>query len=298
MRGEDPVATSVSWLMRLFSAALVISLLVGCEVRGKPAAPDEEPIKKRVEATSVFGIKLKSKRCYAGAGTERWRPWVLSRADYSLKGRQRVKLATTNKLAVVKKLVADAGLTWPPKRVFLRAFKKEKALEVWASNSKKGAMTHLATYGICYASGAAGPKRREGDGQVPEGFYKLNYYNRNSSYFLSMRINYPNRRDRKLKHTGSAIMIHGHCVSIGCLAMSDDRIQELWLLTRVAHRQGHPVRVHLFPSCDMRGVIADAKLPRLKSFWRTLKRGYDLFEKDRVVPAIGVDRKGNYTFPE
>ncbi len=283
--------------MRLSVALAAACMIVGCEARAKPAlAPTPEALAGK--AAVKFAVKIKPRRCYAGAGTERFREHTSTRADYSLTGAGRMKLARTNKLAVVKKMLSDSGLNWPPKQVFLRAFKEENVLELWASNNKKGALKHVASYQICFASGTVGPKRREGDGQVPEGFYKLDYYNRKSSYFLSMRINYPNLRDRRLKRTGSSIMIHGNCVSIGCLAMSDERIEELWLLTRAAHTGGSPVHVHLFPSCDLRQKISETNIPRLKTFWRSLKKGYDLFQKDHKVPRIGVNRKGDYTFPE
>jgi hypothetical protein len=127
-----------------------------------------------------------------------------------------------------------AGIAYPPARVYLLAFKTEKRLEVWAANTK-GTYHHLATYSILAASGTAGPKRREGDRQVPEGFYQLTDLNPNSRYHLSVKVDYPNEDDKQratapLERLGGDIFIHGSSVSIGCLAIGNDAIEELFCL--------------------------------------------------------------------
>ena len=275
--------------MRLPLIIISLLLLVSCDVRADSAdAPSNLSQPDSVPQRAA---------CYAGAGTARFRRSGAGSADYDLTGPQRVEAARKSKLATLKAMLKARGLSWPPRQVFLRGYKKEGVLEVWASNKPRGALTHLATYEICYASGGPGPKTRQGDSQVPEGFYRLDYYKRDSSYFLAARINYPNLRDRRLGHTGGAIMIHGACVSIGCVSMGDEGIQEIWLLARAAHRAGRAVHVHLFPSCDLDPMIKEAGSSRLKNFWAQLKRGRDLFDQDKVVPSIGVDKWGNYTFP-
>ncbi|MCA9720144.1 MAG: L,D-transpeptidase family protein [Myxococcales bacterium] len=177
----------------------------------------------------------------------------------------------------------------------MRAFKAERELEVWATDRRGDPFTHVTTYKICAASGVAGPKKAEGDGQVPEGFYTINLFNPRSSYHLSMRVSYPNRRDRALRYTGSAIMIHGDCVSIGCLAMSDERIEELWVMNK-ALPEGERADVHLFPGRDLAGMIERARPrdPELAAFWTTLKRGNDAFEANHQLPVIRV-KDGAYT---
>ena len=275
--------------MRLSFLLISLVLILSCDARA--GTVEIAPTARNTDATREKAA------CYAGAGTDRLRKPTGMDADYALSGRARVAAARAGKLATVKAMLAERGLSWPPRQVFLRGYKKENVLEVWASNSRRGPLTHVVTYEICYASGGPGPKTRQGDGQVPEGFYRLDYYKRNSDYFLAMRINYPNRRDRKLGHTGSAILIHGSCVSIGCLSMSDERIQELWLLASAAHRRRTPVRVHLFPTCDLDHTIQGAPSQELRAFWKTLKRGHDLFSKTKTVPRVGVNAKGSYTFP-
>ena len=280
-------------------------MLVACKAGASPSPGTVKPapVAKKVARPApppgaVAPPKKKlGKVCAALKETRYLRKWTSASADSSLSGRGRVALARKNKLAEVQKLMSDAGLKWPPRQVMLRAFKLEKVMEVWASDKKKGPLKRLANYGICSLSGGAGPKLREGDGQVPEGFYFLDFYHSSSTFFLAMRVNYPNRRDRRLRRTGSAIMIHGNCVSIGCLAMSDERIQELWLLTSAARRH-NKVAVHIFPSCGMtRAIKGAAKHPKLQTFWTNIKQGMDLFEKDRTLRRWRVGPGGEYLFP-
>lgn len=129
-----------------------------------------------------------------------------------------------------------AGVSYPPRKITLLALKQERKLELWAQGREAGApFTFIRDYDIMKASGIAGPKLREGDRQVPEGLYEVEGLNPNSSYHLSMKLNYPNSFD--LKHAkaegrtqpGSNIFIHGKAVSVGCLAMGDEAIEELFV---------------------------------------------------------------------
>jgi hypothetical protein len=125
-------------------------------------------------------------------------------------------------------------VNYPPQEITLLALKKEKVLELWASDVDEYKFVHR--YKIIKTSGKAGPKLREGDGQVPEGIYKIIGLNPNSSYHLSMKLNYPNDFDlqnakkERRNEPGSNIFIHGKDVSIGCLAMGDETIEDLFVL--------------------------------------------------------------------
>ncbi|WP_016956693.1 L,D-transpeptidase family protein [Catenovulum agarivorans] len=128
----------------------------------------------------------------------------------------------------------EVGLEFPPKNISLLAIKDEKILELWASDGKREKLVKI--YPIKAASGVLGPKLREGDKQVPEGFYILEYLNPNSAFHLSMKLNYPNQFDLKYaeiegrREPGTNIFIHGKAVSLGCLAMGDPAIEELFVL--------------------------------------------------------------------
>lgn len=140
-----------------------------------------------------------------------------------------------------------AGVAYPPYKVMFLGLKEEKQVELWARN-RRGKFRWIKTYPIHAASGVAGPKLREGDRQVPEGFYRLIWLHPNSSFHLSIKLNYPSPFDWKharregRKQPGSDIFIHGSNVSIGCLAMGDPAIEEIFvLLARVGLRRSRIV---------------------------------------------------------
>ncbi|MCA9660533.1 MAG: L,D-transpeptidase family protein, partial [Myxococcales bacterium] len=223
------------------------------------------------------------------------RTWKLGKEDSGRSGKVRDELAFASKEAEVKGLFAAAGVAFPPRRALFRVFKEEKELEVWASDAADGPLKPITTYRICAASGGPGPKTRTGDGQVPEGFYEIDFFKPRSDYYLALHVNYPNRRDRAQRSTGSAIMIHGRCASIGCLAMSDDRIQELWVIGK-SLRSGR-VQVHIFPERAIDGLVAKTEHAGLRAFWASLAEGKRRFDADHRVPKkIGFDDDGNYTF--
>ncbi|MCB9568777.1 MAG: L,D-transpeptidase family protein [Myxococcales bacterium] len=222
------------------------------------------------------------------------RAWTLGRQDDARSGPQREAAAFAAKEAEVKGLFAAAGVDFPPRQVLFRVFKEEMELEVWASDEARGPLKAITTFSICAASGDPGPKTRQGDGQVPEGFYAVDFLKPRSDYYLALHVNYPNARDRAIRSTGSSIMIHGRCASIGCLAMSDERIQELWVIARGLTKG--KIEVHIFPQRDLDGLIAKTSNAGLKAFWENLAEGKRLFEADHRLPKIGHDGAGAYTF--
>ncbi len=182
--------------------------------------------------------------------------------------------------------------------VFIRAFKEERELELFVENPETKKFELFRTYSIAASSGTLGPKLREGDGQVPEGFYFVGpgAMNPNSRYHLSFNIGFPNEFDRAHGRTGSFIMIHGDKVSIGCLAMTDEKIEEIYTIADAAHKAGQPsFPVHIFPFRMTEDRMAKAEETEWFSFWKNLKTGYDLFEKNRIPPEVQVEEK-TYTF--
>ncbi|WP_246028868.1 L,D-transpeptidase family protein [Litorilituus sediminis] len=145
-------------------------------------------------------------------------------------------------------LFSKEGITYPPKNLALVAFKDTNILELWASN-EDSKYKLITSYPIKAASGDLGPKLREGDRQVPEGIYKIIGFNPNSSYHLSMKLNYPNEFDLKHAETegrsepGTNIFIHGRAVSIGCLAMGDPAIEQLFSLVYATGRENTTVLI-------------------------------------------------------
>jgi len=217
----------------------------------------------------------------------------------------RVRTARQEKDAAMRSIVEKKGLTYPPKAILLRAFKKEGVVELWGAESNSGPYVLLKAYGICATSGALGPKRRFGDTQVPEGFYELDWFNPQSNFFLSMHVNYPNAADRILgsrTNPGGDIFLHGNCASIGCIPITDDGIKEVyWLAVRVRESGAKHLPIHIFPArMTEMGFRELAKThlgqPELAAFWENLKEGYDSFEKDHRLRSVRVTKDGRYEF--
>lgn len=204
----------------------------------------------------------------------------------------------------VKKQFEAKKLNWPPQNIFIRSFKYDRQLEVWIKSDSKENFKLFKTYKICMQSGTMGPKRMEGDYQVPEGFYYINEFNPNSNYHLSLGLNYPNASDKILSdsaHPGSAIYIHGNCVSTGCIAISDAPIEELYMIASHAKASGQDfIPVHVYPvkytvkkSSDYLTESTKGK-EGLQKFASTLKQAFDFFEEKKQLPVIMVNRNGEY----
>jgi hypothetical protein len=217
-------------------------------------------------------------------------------ADRSWSGPARVAHAKNTKQEPVKALFGAAGVAFPAKELMFRVYKKEAQVEVWAG-SGKDRMARVATYGICAASGELGPKRAEGDMQVPEGFYTLSYFHPESQYYLAALVDYPNLSDkiRGNRTPGGQILMHGSCASIGCISMTDERMEELYLMAWSTWRDsGARTHVHIFPSRDIDGLLADASLHEHHAFWRELDAGKRAFESSGHIPEITIERDGRY----
>lgn len=177
--------------------------------------------------------------------------------------------------------------------VFIRAFKEERELELFLQ-AADGTFKLLRTYPIAAASGKLGPKLAEGDMQVPEGFYASSQRSMkpDSDFHLAFNIGYPNSYDRAHGRTGSFIMVHGSNVSIGCLAMTDPKIEEIYTLCQAALDAGQPFfRVHIFPFRMTEKRMQKAASSEHYKFWKNLKTGYDIFESTRIPPEVSVKNK-------
>jgi len=197
-------------------------------------------------------------------------------------------------------LLATQGLDTTNYEVFIRSFKLEQELEVWIKTASATKFTLLKTYPVCKASGELGPKRREGDRQVPEGLYHIDRLNPNSSFHLSLGLNYPNKSDRirgDQQQPGSDIFIHGACVTVGCIPLTDPLIEEVYYLVEMAKKRGQAkVQVHVFPG-RMQTAAFQKRMkdsPHL-DFWQELLPSYQYFEKSQVLPPFRIDEKGRYS---
>lgn len=181
--------------------------------------------------------------------------------------------------------------------IFLRIFKDPGVLEVWIE-SDDGTFLNFKNHNICTFSGKLGPKLKQGDNQSPEGFYFVNLGRLNpwSSYHLSFNLGYANKYDRTHGRTGSALMVHGNCVSIGCYAMTDAYINEIYALGVAALKSGQPYfRVHSFPFKLENSILSKYRSNQWYSFWLNLKEGYDYFNKHKQPPNVEV-LHGKYVF--
>ncbi|MCI0436296.1 MAG: L,D-transpeptidase family protein [Gemmatimonadetes bacterium] len=202
----------------------------------------------------------------------------------------------------LKRLYRDRGLAYPAAEIFLRVFKRERVLELWVRTPDARQFSLLREYRICALAGEIGPKRRQGDNQTPEGFYEIDAFNPSSQYLLSLHVNYPNASDRVMGRVplGGDIYIHGGCKTIGCIAIEDEQIKELYWAAVEARALGQTrIPVHIFPA-----RLDDAEMELLTriygarrdlvAFWNTLRPGYDYFERHRVPPMMRVNARGQY----
>lgn len=198
------------------------------------------------------------------------------------------------------------GLEWPARYLYIRNFKYDGQLEVWVRNDRKEDFKLFKTYKVCALAGSLGPKRMEGDYQVPEGFYFINEFNPRSTYHLSLGLNYPNASDKLLSdifRPGGDIYIHGSCVTVGCIPVNNEQIEELYILAAHAKNRGQDfIPVHIFPirynnkkSQEYLNTLTKTDA-QLKQFAQNLELVYDHFEITRQLPIIMVNNQGDYVF--
>jgi murein L,D-transpeptidase YafK len=205
----------------------------------------------------------------------------------------------------------DAGAAWPPRGLYLRAFKLEGELELWAAPgpgaANPDALVKVHVFPICAASGGPGLKLREGDLQVPEGFYRIHRFNPRSSFHLSLGLDYPNAWDRARARAarvppGGDIYIHGGCATIGCLPLGDEAIAGLYLAAVKARaRAAEKLDVHVFPCrpgtarCLEHQRLAPAAVrddADTRKVWKLLAETAAAFGKTRVRPDVRVSARG------
>jgi len=216
----------------------------------------------------------------------------------------RISEVLKRKEDTLRKQFQDKKLPWPANYLYLRSFKYDSELEVWVKYEVNQKYQLFKAYKVCALAGTLGPKRMQGDYQVPEGFYYINEFNPKSMYHLSLGLNYPNLSDRILSDSiqpGGDIYIHGKCVTTGCIPINDQQIEELYILAAHAKNQGQDfIPVHIFPINFKypRSTIYLTKylkdFPEYIPITAELKHAYNYFDKTRKLPIIMVNKNGGY----
>lgn len=220
----------------------------------------------------------------------------------------RVRTAISEKQHSLRVKYDALGLNPDSSELFIRIFKRSQLVELWAKHTAADTFQLLSSYDICSLSGQSGPKRREGDYQIPEGFYYIDRFNPASNFHLSLGINYPNQSDRILsdrQRPGGDIFIHGACVTIGCVPITDEWIKELYLACVWAKSSGQKkIPVHIFPD-ELSGEKYEALRNKFRNdttlldFWENLKTGYEYFLQNKKLPSVTVRVKdGSYLYGE
>ncbi|MCO5231529.1 MAG: L,D-transpeptidase family protein [Chitinophagales bacterium] len=224
-----------------------------------------------------------------------------SNIDSLRKNFPRVEEAAIHTDSYLKQICNKKGLNLPLKNIFIQVFKDEKIMEVWGKN--EGEWQLIVSYPICFIPGHLGPKIKQGDQQVPEGWYKINSINPKSEFHLSMQINYPNEADlvrsKNEKDPGGDIFIHGNCVSVGCIPIEDIPMEEFFWLT-VQSIYAYPdqaIQVLMLPF-DLNNESKYKKMtkqyPEYYSFWEELKSLQVYFEEFREIPNVTISPDGHY----
>ena len=215
---------------------------------------------------------------------------------------ERVREAFSEKENGLSNQCENLGVQWDDLNIFIRALKREEILQVWVKNDLDLKFKKLKEYPFSAFSGKLGPKRKQGDFQIPEGVYKIDRFNPASLFHLSLGINYPNAADKKKSSPpfGGDIFIHGDEQTIGCIPITDDLIREVYVLAVQAKNVGqHQIWVHIFPcaiSIDGLKVLEKEAKPdeELKAFWKNLQPIYSHFEKSKSVIPVSINSAGDY----
>ncbi|NOQ73017.1 MAG: hypothetical protein GQ574_13490 [Crocinitomix sp.] len=217
---------------------------------------------------------------------------------------ENVRLAYADKEALISELLKTHELVLNEIEIHIRIYKAEKQVELWAKNKQDNKFLKVKQFKICFSSGVQGSKRRKYDLQVPEGFYEVNSFLPTSSNFLSLGINYPSQSDRILGEKGNlggSIAIHGACVSVGCLPITDDLMKELYICAVEARNNGQKkIPIRIFPCQLTLENYNELKLDTLidpdLGLWQDLKTEYDNFKKYQEVRSFHVLPNGRHQF--
>jgi|GEM_PF-296322 len=285
----------------LFIGLLFVACLLAFELfRDKGASrkknKDKEPITLNDSTKNTKDVKMSA----ADSISKVYAPIAFRQEQLK---NERVKNAYKTKGDSILVAYKKANLDVNTLNIYVRAFKKEEVVEVWAKDKNNNAYILLRSYKFCKSSGKLGPKRKAGDNQIPEGFYKIDRFNPQSKFYLSLGLNYPNKIDKKWGDTtglGSDIFIHGDCQTIGCIPITDEKIKELYIIAIDAKSAGQKtIPVSIFPARMTEENIRSLKVqyqdePQTLKLWASMKKGYQFFEDCKQLPSIILTDKGEY----
>lgn len=285
-------------VLLILVAILGFELLRG-RISNRKKGKDKEPITQNPQDTTQN--QAKPKQSIEDSISRVYAPAVFKQEQMK---EARVKNAYKLKGDSVLKLYKKAGLDINSLNIYLRAFKKEQIVEVWGKDKSKDNFVLVQTYKFCKTSGKLGPKRKAGDDQIPEGFYKIDRFNTQSRFHLSLGLNYPNKVDKKLSDTTDLtndIFIHGGCSTIGSIPLGDDKIRELYIMAIDAKAGGQTnISVSIFPARmteeNMRSLrVQYQDEPQNIKFWLSIRKGYQYFEDCKRLPSVTL-KDGEYYF--
>lgn len=218
----------------------------------------------------------------------------------------RVKEATDSVLVDLTTKLGINNLDINRIEIYIRAFKMEEEIEVYAREKGQVVFTPILNYKFCSSVGNLGPKLRQGDKQIPEGFYHISLFNPESNYFLSLKVDYPNPSDSARsgnKYLGGDIFIHGSCETIGCIPITDAKIMELYVLAMYAKNNGQEqIPIHIFPArmnfANFQHINGLYKDETLSQFWSLMRQSYEFFERNGYPPAVSFSSSGEYRFSD
>ena len=215
----------------------------------------------------------------------------------------RVRDAYKSKKDTIEAQLTALGLSRSNFQVMVKAYKYEEKVRVFVKSKTAKKWMIYQTLSICSNSGTLGPKRMQGDMQVPEGYYSINHFNPYSNFHLSLGISYPNKSD-KMKSTakdkGGAIYMHGNCVTIGCIPIQDEPIKEIYILCVLAKTAGQvniPINIFPFDYTEEKWAVAKIKFPEHTDFWANIFEGEKKFQVDSIQPSVLINTTGDYYIP-
>jgi predicted outer membrane repeat protein len=212
----------------------------------------------------------------------------------------RVKSAYKEKKPIILENLTSMDLTLKNVNVMIKVYKYEQIVKVYVKTKTETLWKTYKTLPFNCTSGDLGPKRMEGDYQIPEGYYYINHYNPYSNFHLSLGVSYPNKADKlksSAKKKGGAIYMHGGCATIGCIPIEDEPIKEIYMLSVFAKNNGqYKVPIHIFPFEFTASKFESAiKLyPEHQEFWSHFYEIEKKFDASKIAPDVSINKEGDY----